>query len=650
MPSGLTLALLLILVGPATLGIINPGLQPSDLYNRYDVVLNLKVVSSDAEKQTAVLEVVRVCKGDFAPKTISLAVSGSEVTAAFGLLGQPGSVIVAYCGQKGRKPADKLCFYPGSGRWQIGTVDARDPSRWLWTEDIDPAVDGTGMSGTFNGGTERLAEMMEDKLADRYFFPATPNFQFGNDIVLGRFAQPIGGVALYDLDGDGKPDIYACSAGGDRIYRQTGTLDFVDATTALGLTGMRNPSVGIADVDGDSRPDLLAGAVILLAEGDGAGRRFRAAELLPTSAAERLKCATFVEVNGDGYPDVVVSTLDGGLHAYLNPGTAGGAFRDVTAARGLDKEDCGAGLTGWFTPGDWNGDGRTDLFYAVGSGLLLLQGADGRFAPLRHGQRFDFSTDGKDQGLTGASCFAPLWDPSRFDLVATGQFRLHWVGERRGSLRDLVPYGNEIWEGTDSMGPLIAEDLNADGNVDLYAGSRLDYRNAIYGNRGYGSFTTPVLHKPDIFSGPAYQHGALGLAAGDANGDGANDLLIAGVDGNLVLIPNAALAERTPKENPTQAEQVLERTKILSVQVSGKVGVLGAVVSLTDSKGRVIGMRVIGTNVATGCRGPDTVNLAVREPGAMRLSVRFSDGHKQEWPVDLTASERCLTLRAARGP
>ncbi|MBC8002039.1 MAG: VCBS repeat-containing protein, partial [Opitutaceae bacterium] len=439
--------LALILASSSAFAVINPGLQPSDLYLRYGVVLALKVTTADAEKRVAQLELTRVLKGDFAPKKIELTLSDPEILDAFDLIGS-GSEIIAYVGS-GRQ-ADKLCFYTGGGRWQIGTKDPKDPSLWLWTQDLDPKKDGTGMSGTFNGAIERLVEMMDDMAAGRYYFPAVPAFQFGDDLPIGHFEKPIGGVALYDIDGDGKLDIYASSAGGDRVYLQTGGMKFTEKTEALGLAGIQNPSVSFADVNADGRPDLLAGAVIHLAEGDGAGRRFRATELLPKAAAEKLKYAAFVDLNNDGYPDVVVSTLGVGLDAYLNPGASGGNFKDATAALGLDQEACGAGLTGYFAPGDWNGDGRTDLFYAVGNGLLLVQGADGRFQPLSHDLDFDFKTDGKADGLTGACVFAPLWSPGQFDLVATAQYKLQWVGMRRNLLLDLIPYGNEIWEGTDS--------------------------------------------------------------------------------------------------------------------------------------------------------------------------------------------------------
>ena len=45
---------------------------------------------------------------------------------------------------------------------------------------------------------------------------------------------------------------------------------------------------------------------------------------------------------------------------------------------GLDRASCGAGGDGFVTPGHWNDDLRTDLFYAAGGGYLLVQNDCGR--------------------------------------------------------------------------------------------------------------------------------------------------------------------------------------------------------------------------------------------------------------------------------
>jgi hypothetical protein len=195
---------------------------------------------------------------------------------------------------------------------------------------------------------------------------------------------------------------------------------------------------------------------------------------------------------------------------------------------------------------------------------------------------------------------------------------------------------------------VVAEDLNADGNVDIYVGSRSALPNVFYTNRGYGSFMTPQKYKPDAFPGNAHQKGAWGVAAGDVNDDGANDLLIGGADGKLTLAVSDVLAGRAAHEHPTYHQKKLEQTKIVTVRVSGKKGVLGARVELADAKGRVIGVRVIGSNVSTGCRGPNTVNLAVREPGTYVLTVRFSDGFTTRKPLDLASEGKRFVVAVKR--
>ena len=643
---------LILLVAPyCAQAIINPSLQPGDLFERYDDVLELKFTAVDAEKGTAALQVLQVIKGTFAPKTVTVSVSGEDVKAAFESQAKVDSPVVAYVGQSRRKSGKILLYTGGSGQWQVGEKDARDPAIWQWTERLDPLAAGGGMAGTFNGATDRLVEMMLDKKRDHYYFPVTPQMQCREAVTICKFKSAVRGVALYDIDGDGRLDVYAASDQGDRVFLQRGNLKFDDATEALGLQNLKSPSVNFADVNADGYPDLLAGAVIYL----GNGKRFNASELLPNEASAKLLCAAFVEINGDGYPDVVVSKIGGGLHVYLNPGAKGGPFVDATAATGLDQESCGASQTGFFSAGYWNRDGRTALLYAVGKGILLRQVEKGRFSPTNLNialePRFDDNGEELPQTLANACGFAPLWSPDRLDLVVCLETKIQWLGEDAETLRNLTGYGNELQVRSSSMFPVIAEDLNADGLVDLYVGSRKPAQNALYLSRGYGSFTTAVSHKPDIFVGESHERGAWSLAAGDADGDGVNDLLVGCADGSLLLIPNDSLRLREPKEHPTSDQTLLAKAGILSVNVRGKHGVLGARVTLADAQGRIVGMRDIGSNIATGCRGPDTVNLAVREPtGAHTLKITFSDGIKQEWPVDFSGEQRRITLVAERKP
>ncbi len=648
-------AVMLGICAASALALVDPRLQPVDLFERHRVVLSLKVTAVHEEKQMVELAVQQVCKGDFAAKSVVLSAADEKVREAFQLLVEPGLNVVAYVGGAGRGQAQDLLFYAGGeGRWQSGKVQAEgsesSPAAWQWTTDLGPQT----MYGTFNGHPQRLAEMMADKAQDRAYFPASVFDQFKDDLVIDRFPKPVGGVALYDINGDGRLDIYACNETGNRLYLQSAEGKFLDSTQALGLQGVTSAGCSFADVTGSGRADLLADGVIYLQQADGA---YVKSTLLPPQANQQVKLAAFADIDRDGYPDVVVSKINGGLHVYLNPGAKGGTFTDATAALGLDQPECGAGQTGYFMVGDWRDDGRTALFYAVGPGLLLERGDDGRFAPAADMLRYDFTTYGEPAALTGAGCFAPTWRADRLDFIFSRDTGVNLLANVDGKPFDSGQYGNELVVATVDCQTVVAEDLNADGNVDIYAASRARYPdddsaklvNTYYMNRGYGSFMVSTRYKASAIPGRAHhKQGAVGVAIGDVNGDGANDLLLGGTDGVLTLIVNDVLAERKPKANPLAHEKTLSQTSLLSVQITGKIGLIGARVVLADLQGRVVGRRELGANIATGCRGPDTLNFAVREPGTHTLTVQYSDGATQTWPVDLKPAEHLRLLAPRR--
>jgi len=596
------------------IGLVNPSLQPGDLVERRRIVLALRVERIDLDTKVVSLSVQRVFKGTFAPQTVELALVGDQPQEAFFAVLHRGHTVVAMIGDS-RKPLDLLFYAGGEGRWQSGAVASADePGRWQWTRDL-----GQALFGTYNGDSSRLADLIADQFAGRPYFPAARIDSFADDRVLGTLAGPGRGVALIDLDGDDRLDVYACSPAGDRVWMQTAPLVFTDRTSELGLAGSASVSVNAADIDGDGRIDLLLDGSLRRRLADG---RFAATETLPEAAGAVLQ-AFFVDADGDGHPDALVSRRGSGLRLYRNPGT-GGTFTEMP---GLDRRD-GTGFAMW---GDWNGDQRPDVFHASGGGHLLVQDGHGRFAPVGATPlAFDFSTIAAD-GITGAGCFAPVWNGTRQDLLFTRDSGIDFAINRDGVVNDAAQYGNELQLASLDHLPLIAEDLNADGTVDLYVGSRSGQPNGYYINRGYGSFMTPFRYWAAVFPGAAHLHGAWGLAAGDVDGDGANDLLLAAPDGRVTLLLNTCLALRQHSEVPTPLERTLAATRLIAIAVRGPRGVIGATVTATAGDGRVVGLRVIGANVATGCRSPDLVNLAIRDPGPVSVQVRWSDGVTRSW-------------------
>jgi hypothetical protein len=634
---------LLLCVSPVS-ALVNPALQPNDLTDRHRVVLSARLVEVDDENLQLTFEVADVLKGEFPAKRFTVTTGNpatDEVDDAPMQFMPPGQTVVAWIGKTRQQGA--VLMYAGNRDWyELEIPDPQDNTRWRFSK-LAPEV----MVGTFNGQSERLVEMLKDSALGRYFFPAQVFARFQPDRVLATFDGPVRGVALHDVNGDGRLDALAATPRGVRLFLQLETGDFEDASEAWGLDGVTGHSLGLADVTLNGRPDLLVDATLYLNE----GQRFTRSGALDVRTEKPLKAAVFAELNGDGYPDVLVSLAGGGLRAFLHPGAPGLAegFSEATARLGLDQERAGAGGDGFVVPGDWNLDGRMDLFYASNRGHLLIQGDDGVFAPVPTQTQMDFRAGPElAPGLTGAGGFAPVWREERMDLLVPMDNNYILITREDASVLDVTGQGNEIALAAASQIATLLEDLDMDGHVDLFTLSRdPGAANSYHTNRGYGSFMKPELYYGEFWPGPSLNTGAGGAASGDVNGNGANDLLIGGLDGRLTLVLSDALGLRQPKEHPLYHERILQQTALLKVGVGGPLGVLGATVRLTDAQDRVVALRSIGTQVLTGCRGPDEVNLAIRHPGPHRLTVRYADGHVVTRDLTLEAGQT-LTHRVER--
>jgi hypothetical protein len=207
------------------------------------------------------------------------------------------------------------------------------------------------------------------------------------------------GSALFDFDGDGRLDIYLLNNGGpegrpNRLFRQKsdGTFEDVSKGSSLDFSGYCQ-GVAVGDVNNDGRPDVLVteyrGVRLFLNNGDGTF-----AEVTKEAGLNDPLWATsasFVDYDRDGWLDlVVVNNLDvdlarrcaspDGKPDYCAPSTfpgtvsrlfrnlgrqAGGAarvrFEDRTIPAGLAKRP-GPGLG--VICADFDGDGWPDIFVA----------------------------------------------------------------------------------------------------------------------------------------------------------------------------------------------------------------------------------------------------------------------------------------------
>ena len=127
-----------------------------------------------------------------------------------------------------------------------------------------------------------------------------------------RLVEDGSGVAAGDIDGDGLCDLYFCSLQGhNRLYRNLGNWRFEDITASAGVAceGQASTGATFADVNGDGYLDLLVTALgkgtrLFLNDGKG---HFK--EALDSGLAQRFGSRTMAlaDVNGDGALDLYVA-------------------------------------------------------------------------------------------------------------------------------------------------------------------------------------------------------------------------------------------------------------------------------------------------------------------------------------------------------
>lgn len=345
-------------------------------------------------------------------------------------------------------------------------------------------------------------------------------------------ASLVNGIAVADLDGNGRPDILGLVStwSGDaptqayvatRMQSASGTFDL---PLRFGV-GTGPTSLVVADVNGDGRPDLVVAnatdhtVTVRLADPARAGF-FLPAAVLSTPGRTPLDVAVGnLAGHTNGLLDVVVAA-SGANSVLVFPQTSAGTFGSaVSYGVGGDPQAV--------TVADLDGNGRADLAVATTANAVsvLLQTSAGTFAPaVDHAtgiqpialKAADLNGDGKLDLLTanyGASISPGSQGLSVLLQTTPGAFAapVHYATGYRAT-------------------GLAVGDLNGDGKPDVAVSCE-----GLPGDPGCVSVLLQAATGGALAAAVNYSgvYGPMGVALADLDGDGRPDLVLA--DGDIVV-------------------------------------------------------------------------------------------------------------------
>ena len=500
-------------------------------------------------------------------------------------------------------------------------------------------------------------------------------------------ATMAGGVAVFDYNRDGRPDIFLANGANiatlkkdsprfsNRLFRNDGNGIFTDVTKEAGLEGMGyDIGVAVGDYDNDGYPDLFVAGVhrntLYHNNGDGTFTDVTAKAGLgqaidPEYGPLWSITAAWVDVNNDGLLDLFVlnylqwdrekEPLCGfaGTFDYCSPtfykgqpnqlflNRGDGTFEDVSEKWGI-RAHVGKGMG--IGVADYDLDGRPDLFVtndtyynylfhnlggkfeeiAMEAGVALIE--DGEFVSGMGVDFRDFNNDGYPDVV-----FAALNNqtfPIFKNKGGKGFEEITTASGMRRASRPMAGYGPGFYDfDNDGWKDLFV----SRGHVEALAkpGTDIEQVNVVFRNPGSSGQWQALTHEAGFDAGPPARH--RGCAFADFDGDGKVDIVVSAIGKNAEIWMN-----RTEGAGHW-LDVFLHGTK------SNRDGI-GAIVKIVTASGTQYNHMTTSVGYASSSHGPVHFGLGP-DSKLQLLEIRWPSGIVQT--LRNVAADRVLNVTEA---
>jgi len=459
-------------------------------------------------------------------------------------------------------------------------------------------------------------------------------------------------VAVADIDGDGKADIVVVNQNDNTMgvflnKSSSGSItsgSFAAEVTFSTGTGSYPNGIAIGDLDGDGKLDVVTAntgnaSLSVFRNTSSVGNISFAAHADFATGNADPQYVAIADFDGDGKPDMAV-TNEANVSVFHNTTTSGSTTISFAAHADFAVESEPGGIA----VGDFDGDGKPDIAATISSDnyVSVLHNTSSA-GTISFGTHADFSV-GPGPGNLAVS---DVDGDGKLDIVTSNggdgsASILHNTSSSSISFGTHQDINVDEGDANESFYTVVMNDLDGDGKPDMIV---VDNNDALYLLHNTSSTGSPSFGSKVTVAVGTNSYALYGAAIGDFDGDGKPDIVANAQGDNLIdvlrnksagIIPSPTTTSISSNNNPSfSASPGNSVTFTATVTHSGRPVTKGTV-SFTSN-----GLAISGaTDVAVNGSGQATANTSFSSTGSYTIVATFNGDVNYSSSVSSTLTQQ----------